>query len=158
MRKARIKAASLAKRITSVGIPGFVNVGWKPLPDDRESLRKLIIVLEDKRALYIERDREIPDYVRMSLAEIRKAITDTMKEVSEDSPALESLRVMRSACASFDTKYGHLDWHHRHEYDGDFFIQLGMLRSIFGHQIAILGYLYGIDIGKELEGILPPSS
>jgi hypothetical protein len=38
----------------------------------------------------------------------------------------------------------------------EFFIGLGRLRSIFGQQLAILGYLYGIDIEEQLAAILPP--
>ena len=39
-----------------------------------------------------------------------------------------------------------------------FLIELGKLRSVFGQQLAVLGYLYGIDIEESLATILPPES
>jgi hypothetical protein len=40
----------------------------------------------------------------------------------------------------------------------EFFIGLGKLRSIFGQQLAVLGYLYGVDIEENLATILPPEA
>lgn len=39
-----------------------------------------------------------------------------------------------------------------------FFIELGKLRAIFGQQLALLGYLYGVDIEESLAAILPPEA
>ena len=39
-----------------------------------------------------------------------------------------------------------------------FFIELGKLRSVFGKQLAVLGYLYGVDIEEGLASILPPEA
>jgi hypothetical protein len=39
-----------------------------------------------------------------------------------------------------------------------FTIELGKLRSLFGQQLALLGYLYGIDIEEKLASILPPKA
>jgi hypothetical protein len=38
----------------------------------------------------------------------------------------------------------------------EFLIELGKLRAIFGQQIALLGYLFGIDIEEQLADTLPP--
>jgi hypothetical protein len=35
-------------------------------------------------------------------------------------------------------------------------IGLGKLRSVFGQQLALLGYLYGVDIEEQLAQTLPP--
>lgn len=40
----------------------------------------------------------------------------------------------------------------------EFFVGLGKLRSVFGQQLAVLGYLYGVDIEADLASILPPES
>ena len=40
----------------------------------------------------------------------------------------------------------------------EFFIGLGKLRQTFGQQIAILGYLYRVDIEADLASILPPDT
>lgn len=159
MTKLRIKAASLKNRITGISISATGGgISFKPKEADRDIIRKLIVFLEDKRALYITHDREIPDYVRMSLSQIREAVTEALREIGEDSPAVESLRVLRAACASFEAKYGHLDWRNRNDYDEDFFIRLGILRSVFGHQIAALAYAHKIDLDEGLASILPPEA
>jgi hypothetical protein len=47
--------------------------------------------------------------------------------------------------------------HHRGLYQQEeFLLGLGKLRSIFGQQLALLGYLYGIDIVAQLASTLPP--
>ena len=40
----------------------------------------------------------------------------------------------------------------------EFFVGLGKMRSIFGQQLVVLGYLYGVDIEADLATILPPES
>jgi hypothetical protein len=40
----------------------------------------------------------------------------------------------------------------------EYFIELGKLRAIFGMQIAVLAYLYKIDIEEGLASILPPEA
>ena len=40
----------------------------------------------------------------------------------------------------------------------EFFVGLGKLRAIFGQQLAVLGYLYGVDIEESLATILPPEA
>jgi hypothetical protein len=40
--------------------------------------------------------------------------------------------------------------------EDNFFEALGKLRGAFGQQIALLAYLYRIDLEKELASILPP--
>jgi len=37
----------------------------------------------------------------------------------------------------------------------EFLLGIGKLRSTFGQQIALLGYLYGIDIEEQLASTLP---
>ena len=38
----------------------------------------------------------------------------------------------------------------------EFLLGMGKLRSIFGQQIALLGYLYSVDIEEQLASTLPP--
>ena len=40
----------------------------------------------------------------------------------------------------------------------EFFVGLGKLRATFGQQLAVLGYLYGVDIEADLATILPPEA
>jgi hypothetical protein len=40
--------------------------------------------------------------------------------------------------------------------EDNFFAALGKLRGVFGQQLALVAYLYRIDLEKELASILPP--
>ena len=69
---------------------------------------------------------------------------------------------MRAACRDFLTnpaiaEGGREMLHNRglHQQE-EFLLELGKLRSVFGLQIAIFGYLYGIDIEEQLASTLPP--
>lgn len=70
---------------------------------------------------------------------------------------------MRAACRDFLTLHSvQAQEHNRgmmHEtgyQQEEFFVGLGKLRSVFGQQLAVLGYLYGVDIEEGLASILPP--
>jgi hypothetical protein len=72
---------------------------------------------------------------------------------------------MRAACREFLTEphpdFPHTgqDRHHgRRAFSDGFFVALGKLRGTFGQQLAVLAYLYDIDIDieAELASILPP--
>jgi hypothetical protein len=124
----------------------------------------VITSLEDKRALYSQAVWEEPSHVVQSLFKIRDELTNGLKRVGDNSPAKDAFRIMRAACRDFLT----LTSAQRYEQergmmraDGmweqeQFFIELGKLRSVFGQQLAVLGYLYGIDIEESLTTILPP--
>ena len=104
---------------------------------------------------------EIDDQVTQSLIETRKVLTDGINRVSEKSPAAEAFRIMRAACRDFLTEpHAHpvlgrrLGRHARNE--DNFFAALGKLRGVFGQQLALIAYLYRIDLESELGSILPP--
>lgn len=68
---------------------------------------------------------------------------------------------MRAACRDFLTQpHAHpllgrrMGPHARSE--DNFFAALGKLRGVFGQQLALVAYLYRIDLEKELASILPP--
>lgn len=155
----------LAKRIAGISAFGF-GISWKAPESEREIVRQLITLLEDRRVLYVDGDREIQDYVNRSLHEIRGDLTATLVKLDEGSPAIEAIRLMRAACRDFLTE-NQLGMGRRtiSFHDGDpsydrraqkFFIDLGRLRAIFGQQLAVLSLLYKIDVEKELASILPP--
>jgi hypothetical protein len=126
-------------------------------------VRDVITSLEDKRALYVGAVYEQPDHVVRSVQEIRQELTAGLKRVGDGSPARGAFRAMRAACREFLThpvveSGGHAPWHHHGSFQQEeFLIGLGKLRSVFGQQIALLGYLYGIDIEEQLASTLPPS-
>lgn len=142
-----------------VSIFGF-GASWKAPELERDVVRGVITFLEDKRALYVPHDVEILDYVDQSLLQIREELTKNISKLKDKSPAIESLRIMRAACRTYLTTSGGENGrhHHRHHFGerDSAFIELGKLRAIFGQQVAVLGYLYGVDIEEGLASILPP--
>ena len=163
LKRAKVQSQSLANRLAGVSILGF-GASWKAPEPDRVVVRDVITELEDKRALYSQAVWEEPHHVVQSILKIREVLTNGLKRVSDKSPAKDSIRIMRATCRDFLTqsstkKIGdrsgmlRLDGMWEQE---EFFIGLGRLRSIFGQQLAILGYLYGIDIEEQLAAILPP--
>ena len=87
--------------------------------------------------------------------------------MGDNSPAKDAFRIMRAACRDFLTltsakayeqNRGMMRGDPRHRNTEQFFIELGKLRSVFGQQLAVLGYLYGVDIEESLAVILPPEA
>jgi hypothetical protein len=190
--RTRIKWKTLSSRLGGLSVFG-VGASWKAPEPERDVVRSVINVLEDKRALYANDDSEVRDHVNQSLLEIRKVLTDGINRVSDSSPAAEAFRLMRAACREFLTQ-PHSDpllgkvvrklevpapagmraapqtrqalanqneaampsrgISAKHEHN--FFIALGKLRGVFGQQLALLGYLYRIDLEKDLASIVPP--
>lgn len=163
VKRARIQSQSLANRLAGISILGF-GASWKAPEPERIVVRDVITALEDKRALYSQAVWEEPGHVVQSLLKIRDELTSGLKRVGDHSPAKDAFRIMRAACRNFLTlasakayekNRGMMRGEHMWEQE-QFFIELGKLRSIFGQQLAVLGYLYGVDIEESLAGILPP--
>lgn len=154
LKRARVKAKSLLNRLSgiSIGLTG-VGVSWRPKEAERDIVRSLIIFLEDRRALVVDRHREHSEHLALSLIEIRKVLTECLQKLGDDSRANDPLRLMRAACSKFLTKQDGENGHFPHF---NYYEELGALRALFGQQIAILGYLYNVDIGEHLASILPP--
>jgi hypothetical protein len=83
---APIKWKNLASRLTGLSGFGF-GASWKAPEPDRDVVRSVINVLEDKRSLYVDYDLEIRDQVNQSLVEIRKVLTDGINRLSDSSLA-----------------------------------------------------------------------
>jgi hypothetical protein len=164
VKRVRVQSQSLASRLAGVSILGF-GMSWKAPEPERVVVRDVITALEDKRALYSQAVWEEPSHVVQSLFKIRDELTTGLKRVGDNSPAKEAFRIMRAACRDFLT----LTSAKAHERNRgmmcetgypqeDFFVGLGKLRAIFGQQLAVLGYLYGVDIEESLATILPPKA
>jgi hypothetical protein len=162
-KRAKVRSQSLASRLAGVSALGF-GVSWKAPEPERVVVRDVITALEDKRALYSQAVWEEPHHVVQSLFKIRDELTDGLKRVGDRSPAKDAFRIMRAACRDFlsltsakayEHNTGMMRGNHMWEQE-QFFIELGKLRSVFGQQLATLGYLYGIDIEESLATILPP--
>ncbi len=152
---AKIPFRKVAKSLTGISTPVF-GVSWNPPETEREIVRKLLVFLEDRRALYNPFDIEMPEYVDRSIIEIRHELTRILKTVDENSEISQHVRAMRAACRKF---LNQITPRNRHRYygwgDAEFFAALGELRAIFGIHIAQLCVKYGIGIEQELASILP---
>lgn len=164
VKRAKVRSQSLATRIVGVSALGF-GVSWKPPEPERVVVRDVITALEDKRALYSQAVWEEPSHVVQSLFKIRNELTNGLKRVGDNSPAKEAFRIMRAACRDFQTLHSvQVQEHNRGMMretgyqQEEFFVGLGKLRAIFGQQLAVLGYLYGVDIEESLANILPPKA
>ena len=163
IKRARVRSQSLASRLAGVSILGF-GASWKAPEPERVVVRDVITEFEDKRALYSLAVWEEPQHVVQSVLKMREILTGGLKRVGDNSPAKDAMRIMRAACRDFLTqsstkviggRQGMLRTGGMWEQE-EFFIGLGKMRSIFGQQLAVLGYLYGIDIEEQLAAILPP--
>jgi hypothetical protein len=92
---------------------------------------------------------------------MRKELTNTLRKVGENSPALACCRAMRAACRTFlDTTGKNMPTSRSEFVEGwqgeNFLLALGQLRSSFGTQIAVLAHVYDVELEPHLEAILPP--
>lgn len=164
IQKARMAYQDVASRITGFSIPIF-GIQWNPPEPERETVRKLIYFLEDRRALYVPYCLEIPEQVERSVLEIRSELTAALQSLPTNSNAIPPIRAMRAACRKYLTEpspdFPHFDrgmGRHRYDrHDGSpgFFVALGELRATFGTSIATLSAEYGVDLEEELASILP---
>jgi hypothetical protein len=161
LKRAKVQSQSLLNRLGGISAFGF-GLSFKAPEPERQVVRDVITSLEDRRALYVSAISEQPDHVVKSIIEIRHELTAGLKRVGDKSPAKVAFWIMRAACRDFlahpvmqESNQGML--HQRGLYQQEeFLLGIGKLRSTFGQQIALLGYLYGIDIEEQLASTLPP--
>lgn len=162
-KKAKVLSQSMASRLAGVSALGF-GVSWKAPEPERDVVQGVIAFLEDRRALYSQAVWEQPAHVIQSVLRIREQLTDGLTRVGDKSPAKDAFRIMRAACRAFldqsstkniDHKHEMMRGHHMWEAE-EFFVGLGKMRATFGQQLAVLAYLYNIDIEQELAEIMPP--
>lgn len=168
---ALIKAKEMLNRVTGFSIPIF-GIQWTPVALDREAVRKFIVFLEDRRALFNPMPSEVEDDVIGSIRHIREQCVLTLGALGEKSQAAANVRAIGAACRHFlDNPYPEFnDAFERHRWrDGErefglrhgtkpeaFFTALGEFRGYVGAQIAVLAALYDLDIHGDLTGIIPP--
>ncbi len=133
---------------------------------DREALRKLVIFLEDRRALFDPYNVEATILVEQSVQQIRAELTSVIQTIGENSRAKEPLRTMRRACQSYLTRASSFSdyprWHRPRSArdfievaDDDFVLALGELRGAFAACISQIASDYDIEVQGELAGLLP---
>lgn len=174
-RKTVLKAKDVARRLRGLSALGF-GASWDYPPSERETIRKLVLFLEDRRALFNPLPAEVEDHVIASVASIRERCTEALGEVGETAKAAVCIRIMRAACRRFldepypsfaDVEERRPDRGFREEEmsgrlrrgtrPAGFFTALGELRASIGQQIAILSASYGLDVEGNLVSIIPAS-
>jgi len=156
MAKKMIPFKKIAHSITGFSTPIF-GVSWNPPEDKREIVRRLVAFLEDRRALYQPYGMEYGPWVTNSVLEMRRELTDTLKQCPEDPALVEPLKAMRAACRKY---LNETDPHRRRihsPYGGHLLYAsaLGELRGVFGLHLARLCVAFGIAVEAELASIFP---
>lgn len=160
--RTRVQSKSLKSRLGGFSTLS-VEESFKAPTHDRLIARDIITSLEDKRALYVSSISEQPEYVVQSILQMRQELTGGLQRISDGSPAEAAFRIMRAACRDFlenpavkGEQQSEMLFNRGHWQQEEFLLGLGKLRSVFGQQIAQIGYLYGVDIEEQLSTILPP--
>jgi hypothetical protein len=141
-----VRFKDLASRITGVSIPVF-GISWNPPETEREIVRQMFIILEDRRALYNDYACQIEHEVAHSALEF----TAALKRLPETSEATSSFKAMRAGCP------GYLDhsWQRYGMGPLSFIGHLGRLRAIISVHVAYLAVKDGIDLDAELVRVIP---
>jgi len=142
----------VARTITGFSTPVF-GISWNPPESERETVRKLITFLEDRRALFNPYDIENPHWLIESVLEIRKTLTESLQALAEESGIASHLRALRAACRKFLDQTEMIE-RGRAPYS-NIFAALGEMRGVFGIHIAQLCVKYGVDVEDELAAIFP---
>lgn len=143
-------------------------LSWTPLASEREELRKLVVFLEDRRALFDPYNVEAVALVEHSVQEIRSALTKVLQTIGEASRAGEPLRTMRAACQRYLSRASAFRnepyWYRRpshhsgpgfDEAGDDFILALGELRGVFGTCLGQISSSYDIEVHGQLSELLP---
>jgi hypothetical protein len=143
-------------------------LSWTPPPSEREEIRKLVVFLEDRRALFNPYNVGAIALVERSAQEIRAELTKVLQTIGETSRAGEPVRIMRTACQRYLSRApafrDETHWHRRPRYyngprldepDGDFIMALGELRGVFGACLGQIASSYDIEVHGQLAELLP---
>ena len=157
-KKKAVSFKKIARSVTGISTPIF-GVSWTPPKDERKIVQKLVVLLEDRRALYYEQHMEYSPWVTESVLEIRKELTDALQQCDEESEMVGPIRAMRAACRKYLDKMGHPGQLIRGPWPREILMweALGELRGVFGVHLARLCTAYGIDVAPELASIFPAS-
>lgn len=134
------------QRPTSIDVLG-IGLTWDWVESDAEIVRRLLVFLEDRRALAYDHHREDMGYVVESVLLIREKLVTALQELAPDSGAAHSVRVMRDACLVFlDRTRGEPQW----GFDAAFVSALSELRTIFSLYCRALADRYEVTIHNPL--------
>ena len=126
-----------------------VTFQFMTVTDQSATCRKIIKFLENKGALFVDLNSEIPHYVFDSISDMRTFFVGLQTEILEGSPLEVIVDSMTNACRHFmnnakptmtitEMAYG-----------------LGAMRKIIGLNLADMKKVYSVTLSTNLESILP---
>lgn len=143
------------KKITGISTPIF-GISWEPQESTRESVRQLLVFLEDRRILHVKSTSELfrwkashirhQEWALTSVLEVRSRLTKTLEETEFPVEARSYLEDMRKACRFLLSQHV--------LFNKDQNIPIGVLRKVFGRSIGKLCIMYGLDIDNELSKLV----
>jgi hypothetical protein len=138
-----------------------VGAQWEHKDDDREIVRRLFNLLEDRRMLWKDFSLEIEEHCFRS-ADIARQQIGQLLDNPEISPELSGkMKAIQRAFRDFMNDAGDdQHWEHRHAGMGTdrLPVALGTLRGLVGVQLGDLAALYEIDVAGDLASIVPDGS
>ncbi len=138
-----------------------VGVQLEHKDDDREIVRRLFNLLEDRRMLWKDFSLEIEEHCFQSADIARQQIGQLLNN-PEISPGLTAkVKAIQCAFRGFmDDADGDQRWEHRHAGMGTdrLSVALGTLRGLVGVQLGELAALYDVDVVGDLARIIPDGS
>jgi len=142
---------------------------FAPSAAEREAARKVIVFLENRRALYEPPDREVSEHLMASILEIRdhlnkllesarlgEELGDPLKAITADCrdfltaaqvDAAEEARIRRFAPDGYDLRL----------LDMTALIALRALRETAGSSMGRIAAAYGLDVADHIDELIPQS-
>jgi len=102
---------------------------------------------------------EEPDHCVHSVIDIRRYLTEELRNLPPESELIPHLKAIRAACRKFldqmqDERGRRIRLSHATE-SFNFYSALGEFRGVIGPHVATVSVQYGIDIEDDLARILP---
>jgi len=147
-------------RVTGISFPIF-GISWTPPESERSIAKDIVWFLEDRRVLYTDNIPKTALFCYISVDKIREHLSEKGKSLEPKNELRMSISGMRKACRGFQTaleKFYDLDKGQNPYKDippDIFYDALQQLRNIFGVELGLLTFKYGLDIDEQLANIIP---
>jgi len=153
--KIKLKGRELANRLTGISTPTG-GISWKPLVDERDKARRLLVYLAGQRALHHPYNKEIGTFIVQSVLDTRERLTSDLEALSMDSLLRKILRAMQAACRKFLDENESPSAGYGWPYEAQLYCTLGELRALLGIHIARIACAYDLELDACLGDIIPP--
>ena len=77
-----MKFSEVTRRLTGISCPIF-GVSWNPGEAKVKTARRVLAYLEDRRVLYARWNVEVPDHCVDSILDIRRSLTDELRQLDD---------------------------------------------------------------------------